>query len=318
MPSTYNGDATHVADPTQCSASVPVGSDMRKASTIVTPLEQLADFIQYLVLHYAGKALDNDFTGGNIFEAETQVAPGAFPDAAALKVGAMGASYTLIIKAPIATSPTVWWRLYAATRFGCYLTVNAQWSDGSPGYWSCDNSAAPAYRMSFAGGMTIGEHDATASSWADNAWTNKSALGLDGSYLDVLGAGGGGGIIQAAAFRDHYYGSAPQFVAGAGAGSGGSYAWSQGGTNLSGYIALTTGNSPSAGGVICTATLHAALPAYAVPTISPANANAAALSGTSQVYVELVDAQSWHLKAGGVALSANTPYTWHFAIGCGG
>jgi hypothetical protein len=77
-----------------------------------------------------------------------------------------------------------------------------------------------------------------------------------------------------------------------------------------GFLTVTTGTSPATSAVIATVTFSG-LRVSPACTISPANANAAALSGATQVY-PVVTLPSFTLNSGSSALTGATIYWWYY------
>ena len=110
-------------------------------------------------------------------------------------------------------------------------------------------------------------------------------------------------------------GVAPTAVAGTGAGT--SPTVTVVGTNVAGTITILTGAAP-AGTNATIATLTFAAPYDAIPYVglSPANANAAALSGATACFSDATSttASAFVLKAGATALAAATTYVFTYDI----
>ena len=105
----------------------------------------------------------------------------------------------------------------------------------------------------------------------------------------------------------------PTIAAGTGAGT--SPTVSITGDDIQGYITVTTGTTPSASATVATITYannHGNAP-ISVP-LTPANANAAALSGTGQVFVDVSASSgaSFVVNVGGTQLAARTNYRWFY------
>jgi hypothetical protein len=107
-------------------------------------------------------------------------------------------------------------------------------------------------------------------------------------------------------------GSAPAITAGTGAGT--SPAISLSGTDAGGRISITTGSSPSTSADACTVSFNTAFGATPNVVISPANAAAAALSGTGAIYLNGQSASQFKLTVGPTALAASTTYLWNFVV----
>jgi hypothetical protein len=101
-------------------------------------------------------------------------------------------------------------------------------------------------------------------------------------------------------------GSTPTAAVGAGAGTGGAVAVSNG-TDLKGTITVTTGTSPSSGGVIATITFATGYSSAPVCTVTPASASAV---GT--FYSAPASVSSLTLNAGAAALASSTTYIYSY------
>lgn len=115
----------------------------------------------------------------------------------------------------------------------------------------------------------------------------------------------------------HWGVGTPTIAAGAGAGTGPTLAIT--GSDQAGVITVTTGTSTTASSVLATVTFGQAFSvAPRAVILTPAGANAAALSGAGKAYVDAAATATttFALKAGTTALAASTTYTWHYlAIG---
>ena len=109
-------------------------------------------------------------------------------------------------------------------------------------------------------------------------------------------------------------GNITQIVGGAGAGTGGSLSLNVSGKDIDHFIAITTGNSPSSGGLIATVTFTASRGHSVYCTFSPYSAggstNASSLYGAQQIGIQSTGATSYNIYAGTTALAANTSYQW--------
>lgn len=117
-------------------------------------------------------------------------------------------------------------------------------------------------------------------------------------------------------YTQHLIASATSVTFGAGSlGTGPVNACS--GSDASGIIDFTTGTGPSANATMMTVTFGAG--GYSFPTgcrvtLTPANGNAAALTGATQVYIGSTATTNWTLKAGSSALAASTQYQWYYHV----
>jgi hypothetical protein len=102
----------------------------------------------------------------------------------------------------------------------------------------------------------------------------------------------------------------------AGTGAGTTPTLSVSGTDVAGKITLTTGTTPAASATITTITFSSAYDVAPRVILTPANAAAAALSGTGQVFVNDASgtASLFVLTSGSAALAASTQYIWYFMV----
>ena len=109
--------------------------------------------------------------------------------------------------------------------------------------------------------------------------------------------------------------SAPTISAGTGAGTAPTV--SIVGTDLGGYISITTGTTPTLSATIVTVTFNTA---YGVTPkcvhLSPANSNAALLTGVTQVFADQanITTTTFTITAGTTALIAATTYKFYYSI----
>lgn len=99
----------------------------------------------------------------------------------------------------------------------------------------------------------------------------------------------------------------------AGTGAGGSPTVTIAGGDQGGLITVTTGTTPTASGTIATITYATAFGTASYPTLTPANAATALLSGTGMVFTT-GSTGSFTLTAGTVALTTLTTYAWYYSI----
>ncbi len=106
--------------------------------------------------------------------------------------------------------------------------------------------------------------------------------------------------------------ASPAVVAGTSAGTGPILTID--GSDTGGIITLTTGTSCATSNTILTATFRSFAPVHAPGVILyPMNANAAALTGASQVYTTSTTT-TFLLKAGSTALADSTQYIWTYKL----
>lgn len=106
----------------------------------------------------------------------------------------------------------------------------------------------------------------------------------------------------------------PTAAAGTGAGTGPTITVTAASTDCKMQITVLTGSSPTASGTIITVTYNSAFTGTVVKGVlfSFANGNAAALSGTTQVFISSETLTTFVFTAGSAALAATTTYIWNF------
>jgi hypothetical protein len=109
------------------------------------------------------------------------------------------------------------------------------------------------------------------------------------------------------------YASVPSFAAGAGAGTSPTLAANANSNDVSGYLTVTTGSSPTASATVATGTFGTAYATLAKCSLWPANAAAAALTGTAAAYVPVGSQTAFTIAVGSTALAASTLYIWGYA-----
>lgn len=106
-------------------------------------------------------------------------------------------------------------------------------------------------------------------------------------------------------------GTGDTIAAGTGAGSSPTIAIA--GPPQSGTITLTTGTLPALSATIATISYGQTFPTGSIVTFSPANSNAALLSGTTMVYAA-GGTSNFVMTAGAAALTAATQYIWNYQV----
>lgn len=88
------------------------------------------------------------------------------------------------------------------------------------------------------------------------------------------------------------------------------------GSDQSGIIDFTTGTGPGTSATLMTVTFgnSFAYPNGCRITLTPANANAAALTGATQVFVGSTATTNWTMKSGSSALANATQYQWYYHV----
>lgn len=109
--------------------------------------------------------------------------------------------------------------------------------------------------------------------------------------------------------------SAPTISAGSGAGT--SPTVSITGTDLAGYITVTTGTAPTLSATIVTVTFNTAYAATPnTVLLDPANSNAALLSGVTEPFADQagISTTVFTITAGTTALTGSTTYKWYYTV----
>lgn len=157
----------------------------------------------------------------------------------------------------------------------------------------------------------------------DNNTISMRLWGTSGQLVDVLQAGPAAGTIRVRIDKDGWFktshlvgnSSAPSIAADTGAGTGPTISVS--GTDLSGYITLTTGSTPATSAVVATVTYNTAYSATPKTVLlSPGNGQAASLSGNAQVYANqgTMSTTQFSIQVGSTALTASTQYIWFYTV----
>ena len=104
----------------------------------------------------------------------------------------------------------------------------------------------------------------------------------------------------------------PTVSLGTGAGTSPSYTIS--GNGLSGKITITTGTTPSgSNATIATVTYPSSFPGNSFPSLTPGNAAAAQLAGTTMIYVNGA-ASGFTVVSGTSGLTASVTYVWYYSV----
>lgn len=82
---------------------------------------------------------------------------------------------------------------------------------------------------------------------------------------------------------------------------------------MSGFVALTTGTSPTASAVLATITYNLAYSSAPVVVITPANAATASLMAAQAVWVN-IGTGNFTINTNGTALGASTAYKWNYVV----
>lgn len=109
--------------------------------------------------------------------------------------------------------------------------------------------------------------------------------------------------------------STPAIAAGTGAGTTPTVAVA--GTDLGGYISVTTGTLPTLSAVVATITFNIAYAsAPKAICLTPANSSAASLNGVNMVFIDQagITTTTFAITAGTTALTAATAYKWYYQV----
>jgi hypothetical protein len=222
-----------------------------------------------------------------------------------------------------------------------HTTTDTSWTTGSCSDWTAGAVITPS--SSSVGALTI---YAPVTSWGDlnnYGTTNLNILNVGGTFnvasvttnsltangsstfnngLTVNGAVlrpnaginmGSNSILGVSSVQTNQIrgNSVPTIHAGTGAGT--SPTISINGTDIGGQITVTTGTSPTASGMIFDVRYGSANLFASYPVFSPANANAAALTGTSGIYIDS-NKTDFNITAGSSALTGATTYKWNYVV----
>lgn len=148
------------------------------------------------------------------------------------------------------------------------------------------------------------------------------AAGSPDTYLSrasagvlAIGTSTGAAITQGSLRLGQIIGgsTAPAIAAGPGAGTSPSVTIT--GTNLAGQVSVTVGTAPTGGAVVATVTFanSFAYPAAPYVMLTPANATAAGLTGTAQVFVTATTT-TLVINVGSGGLAASGQYIWNYHV----
>jgi hypothetical protein len=158
---------------------------------------------------------------------------------------------------------------------------------------------------------------------AQLTWEADVGLGLpNGANLDDyagIWSDGSGNVILAAhtlwiGWMQFATAATASQSLGSGAGSGATAAFGAISPTSIGQISVTTGSSPAANSTVVTVRLNQSLQQKGFALISPANGNAAALSGNQQIYLSGTSASGFTIESGSTPLAASTIYVWNYLI----
>jgi len=148
--------------------------------------------------------------------------------------------------------------------------------------------------------------------WAERTSTNNS-----GSYTDIMSLDNSSNLALLNTISvKHIIGSSSAPTIAAGTGAGTSPTVSVSGNDLAHKVTITTGTSPTASATVATITFNVAYGAAPKIILTPVNSAAAALSGTTQIYVDDASTTTtvYVIKVGSGGLTASTTYLFYAQI----
>lgn len=174
------------------------------------------------------------------------------------------------------------------------IILGKRWS---PVFATVCLNAWPASNISKAGSITL----------FDSSFVKHIHISTDSTFFDVP--------ISVAHVQGR--GSTPTIAAGAGAGSSPTVSVSATGTDLAGYIDVTTGSTPGTSATVVTVTFASAWASAPVVLLVPANNATKALSVAQQVFIDAntgVSTTAFVITSGGTALTGATAYRWSYVV----
>ncbi len=147
--------------------------------------------------------------------------------------------------------------------------------------------------------------------------------GSESADLAIKTQSAGGGLTTRATVNStgistiHLQGSTSTPTIAAGAGAGTTPTIAVAGSDMGGYITLTTGTLPTLSAVVSTVTFNVTYAsAPRMISLTPANNNAAMLSGVNMVFVDQagITTTTFDVTAGTTALTAATTYKWYYTV----
>lgn len=192
-------------------------------------------------------------------------------------------------------------------------------TDGSGGGTISGNSAAYLGGQTFAATAATTYTDA-ATLWVNGPPTSGTNVTITNPWAFRVNSGNSyfNGNVFGSNSSDinisHFIGNSgtPGIAGGAGAGTGPTVSIT--GTDQSGVISITTGTTPSASAAVATITYNYAYPNNSFPSLTPANAATALLSGVTMVYTS-GSTTNFVINSGTTALTTLTTYSWYYNVG---
>lgn len=191
MPSNYTGDGAAIAPRTAPVIACPVDADPANAASVNTPLQQLADVVDYLQDHAALLDQINAFTAANSFAALVTL------------LGLAGDANKVLVSSPAVTLRKCLWEISAGgagQKARIYLTVDGQLEITRNAYWDTATSkwradlwsAGSDYSCSlvtltgtglqgYAYGDAANDLTNVANAWTNATWVPVADLGANGA-----------------------------------------------------------------------------------------------------------------------------------------
>lgn len=112
---------------------------------------------------------------------------------------------------------------------------------------------------------------------------------------------------------------APVLTAGPGAGTSPTVSLTTKSSCIAGVFSVLTGSAPAISDIVATITFPSGFyqsggDNFLTVSLTPGNANAAALTGTSAVFVDTVNVSAFNVNVGAGGLAAATTYKWHYQV----
>ena len=142
----------------------------------------------------------------------------------------------------------------------------------------------------------------------NNKWKNASIMDIFSRKIDAENITSSRSLFVNQTIQTS---AVPTIAAGAGAGTAPTVSIS--GTGAGGQVNVTTGTLPSLSSIVALATYTQSYPTNSYVVFSPANANAAGLSGVTMVYADS-NRTGFSIISGSTALAGATNYLWNYQV----
>lgn len=205
--------------------------------------------------------------------------------------------------------------LYDGTKTVTYATTDMLPASGSSSYQTIQSNGSnqtQRAKLNFSSLFTVTDNSGSGS-------TDVTIPNASGSVAGVVSTGSqifaGDKTNLGRVIANMYSSSSTAAGSSTGVGAGTSPTLTIVGSDQDGKITITTGTSPSAGDILQITTNINPPTSGPCVTLTPGNANAAALSGTSAVYVTSSGPYSFNIASGSTPLAASTTYIWYYHMG---